>query len=564
MKNTILSFLVLLTSVIYSQTDTVCNPSFEDSLNNWGNFCNGSSIGSFMIDSGAAYSGNLGLKVDVSNINPPSTCALTSCMLNLQQGKFYKISFWAKADSLGSLLAVLQNTSAPFVNHADGILTVTNNWQNYTMYTSDSSQLNNVKIKIKPQTDGVFYFDDIQIEAINFLPFNLEVCEGDFENGIATWTQSNNGGNINVISETNVVQNGMASAKATVTNSTNGQPIFSSCKSDIQKNTKYKIHFWIKSDQGGQQVTATSSLSSSPYTNYGQTTVDVLTNWAEHTFITQADTSIYGNVRLAKFKFLNDGNFYIDNIWIEELPPQPFFCDGDFESGLSDWTQTINNGAVASISATPSQAQSGLQSAMILLNTPGTTNGSVQLASCKTDVVKDSTYTVSFWAKGSAAGLNFNAISSMASAPFSAFSANAYQTSNTWQEYCYTFTHDSTILSDVRLLKLQFLDEGTYFIDNATINSPDYICSSISSSNFESQLAVKVYPNPAYNNLVIDNISDLNNKIDIFDILGKIQLSIPCVGNKVSVNIENLPSGIYFLVIRDKIGNIQSKRWVKR
>ena len=84
MKNTILSFLVLLTSVIYSQTDTVCNPSFEDSLNNWGNFCNGSSIGSFMIDSGAAYSGNLGLKIN----KPQKLSNLMEYFFGEDQGRY--------------------------------------------------------------------------------------------------------------------------------------------------------------------------------------------------------------------------------------------------------------------------------------------------------------------------------------------------------------------------------------------------------------------------------------------------------------------------------------------
>ena len=49
----------------------------------------------FSIDSSSAYSGNLGLEMDLSSISPPSnTCALTSCALNLQQGKFYMISFY--------------------------------------------------------------------------------------------------------------------------------------------------------------------------------------------------------------------------------------------------------------------------------------------------------------------------------------------------------------------------------------------------------------------------------------------------------------------------------------
>jgi hypothetical protein len=561
---TIFSTIFLISfNVFYSQTDTICNPSFEDSLENWGSFCNGASVGDFQIDSSAAYSGDFGLKIDVSAVNLPNTCALTSCMLNLQQGNFYKFSFWAKSDSIENLLVVLQNSSAPFTNHASGNFTITNDWENYSIYTADSTQLNNVKIKFKPQTDGVYYFDDAKLEAINFLPFNFEICEGDFENGLASWTSSNNGGNITVDSETSVVQNGMSSAKLNVTNTTSGQPIFSSCKSDIQQNTKYKIHFWIKSDLGGQQVIATSSLSASPYSNYGQITVDVTASWVEHTFITQADTSVYTNVRLAKFKFLNDGNFYLDNIWIEEIPPQPFFCDGDFESGLDDWTQTINNGAVASISISPSQAQSGLQSAMVLLNTPGTSNGSVQLSSCKTDIVKDSVYTVSFWVKGSNENLNFNAISALGSAPFTAFSSNAYLTSNLWQEYCYTFTHDSTIIADVRLLKLQFLDPGTYFIDNATINSPDYSCSSLTSSSLERPSTIELHPNPAQNKLIISNISSIGSQVSIVDIFGKIQLSFSTTSHKIAINVEDFPAGVYLLQLSDKFGNIETKRWIK-
>jgi hypothetical protein len=563
MKNVILLSLVLFISTMFSQTDTLCNPSFEDSLNNWGNFCNGNAVGNFIIDSNAAFNGNLGLKVSISNVNLPSTCALTSCMLNLQQGKYYKISFWAKADSTSNLLVVLQNSSAPFTNHADNIFSISNNWEKYSIYTSDSVQLNNVKIKIKPQSDGVYFLDDIMIEAINFLPFNTNICEGDFENGITSWSQSNSGGNINVVSENVIVQNGLVSAKATVSNTSVGQPIFSSCKSDIKKNTKYKIHFWIKSDAGGQQLIATSSLSTSPYTNYGQTTVDVLSSWVEHTFITDSDTSIYDNVRFAKFKFLNDGNFYIDNIWIEELPAQPFFCNGDFELGLDDWTQTINNGAVASMSIALSQAQSGMQSAMILLNTSGSSNGSVQLSSCKTDIVKDSSYTVSFWVKGSSADLNFNAISSLGSAPFTSFSSNSYKTSNIWQEYCYTFSHDSTIISDVRLLKLQFLDPGTYFIDNVTVNSPNYLCSSITSNLVDQISAVKVYPNPAKNSLTIENISASYNEIGIYDVFGKKQLLIPAIRNKITIDVVDFQSGLYFIKFIDSTGNLQSRRWVK-
>ena len=99
--------LILIGFSINAQSDTICNPSFEDSLINWGTFCNGNSNGIFSVDSSSAYSGNLGLKMDLTSISPPSnTCALTSCAVNLQQGKFYMISFWAKSNSSSDILVV--------------------------------------------------------------------------------------------------------------------------------------------------------------------------------------------------------------------------------------------------------------------------------------------------------------------------------------------------------------------------------------------------------------------------------------------------------------------------
>ena len=111
MKKLYILILVLTSLSINAQSDTICNPSFEDSLTNWGTFCNGSSNGTFSIDTASAYSGNLGLEMDINSIAPPSnTCALTSCAVDLQQGKFYMISFWAKSNSSSDVLDVLQRT----------------------------------------------------------------------------------------------------------------------------------------------------------------------------------------------------------------------------------------------------------------------------------------------------------------------------------------------------------------------------------------------------------------------------------------------------------------------
>ena len=161
-----------------SQTDTICNPSFEDSLNSWGVINNGSATSSLLISSDSLHSGSFGLIYDVSYVNPPSSsCALTSCLLSIQQGNFYKISFWAKSDSLESLLVVLQPTSAPFTNYASKTFITSSNWQQFTLYTSDSNAVSNLKVKVKPQTSGVFYFDDFLMESVSSLPTNSNICK---------------------------------------------------------------------------------------------------------------------------------------------------------------------------------------------------------------------------------------------------------------------------------------------------------------------------------------------------------------------------------------------------
>ena len=556
--------LILIGFYINAQSDTICNPSFEDSLNNWGTFCNGNSNGTFSVDSASAYSGSLGLEMDLTSISPPSnTCALTSCAVNLQQGKFYMISFWAKSNSNNDVLVVLQRTSAPFTNYAQKTFTLTNSWKKYQLNTTDTAAVNNLKIKIKPQSDGVYSFDDFSFYSVTMLPTNTEICNGDFETGVSGWSQANSGANITAFSDSSTFQNGNFSAKVVISNTVNGQPIFSSCKSDIEKNKKYQIHFWAKSLLGGQLATATSSLSSPPYTNYGIESFSLTTNWTEYTFLSESDSTIFGNVRFAKFKFTEDGTYYIDNVWYEEVPPQPFVCDGDFETDLSNWTQTINNGAIASMSITPSQAQNGFQSAMILVNTLGTTNGSIQLTSCKTDVLKDSTYYLSFWMKGSANNLGFNAITSFASPPYTALSANSFTTYDQWTEYCYSFSHDSTIIGDIRLLKLQFLDAGTYYLDYVNVYGSDYICSPVNINQLVGG-DINFFPNPSSGIIHINNLNRDYSLLTISNINGSVIQILPIESlENISVETNPMEDGIYLLQFTNKKGIITTKKFIK-
>ena len=174
-------------------------------------------------------------------------------------------------------------------------------------------------------------------------------------------------------------------------------------------------------------------------------------------------------------------------------------------------------------------------------------------------MVQDSSYTVSFWVKGSAPNLNFNAITAFASAPYTALSSNSFLTSSDWTEYCYSFTHDSTIIAGIRLLKLQFLDAGTYYIDNATIQDENYICSSNPNGTIETNFnELILWPNPANELLNISSYSSII-ELTVIDISGKIVASKIVEAKKTNLDLSRLKAGTYFI-----IADLASGKKVKR
>ena len=214
-------------------------------------------------------------------------------------------------------------------------------------------------------------------------------------------------------------------------------------------------------------------------------------------------------------------------------------------------------------SITPSQAQNGFQSAMILVNTLGTTNGSIQLTSCKTDVLKDSTYYLSFWMKGSANNLGFNAITSFASPPYTALSANSFTTYDQWTEYCYSFSHDSTIIGDIRLLKLQFLDAGTYYLDYVNVYGSDYICSPVNINQLVGG-DINFFPNPSSGIIHINNLNRDYSLLTISNINGSVIQILPIESlENISVETNLMEDGIYILQFTNKKGIITTKKFIK-
>ncbi len=62
---------------------------------------------------------------------------------------------------------------------------------------------------------------------------------------------------------------------------------------------------------------------------------------------------------------------------------------------------------------------------------------------------------------------------------------------------------------------------------------------------------IKVYPNPAVNEMMIDLINTVISDIKVYSVAGQ-EFSMDFCNNKVDVS--SLPSGMYILVVTDKSG----------
>lgn len=78
-------------------------------------------------------------------------------------------------------------------------------------------------------------------------------------------------------------------------------------------------------------------------------------------------------------------------------------------------------------------------------------------------------------------------------------------------------------------------------------------CTSITGINENMIGKIKVYPNPAKDNLTIECPEEIS-KVEMFDVLGRIALSNENVSN-ATVDISSLNNGVYFLIIHTASGN---------
>jgi len=92
---------------------------------------------------------------------------------------------------------------------------------------------------------------------------------------------------------------------------------------------------------------------------------------------------------------------------------------------------------------------------------------------------------------------------------------------------------------------------------NSTFSSPD--CPPLNTNDFDINSSFKLYPNPVQNEVVLE-INDLSNvALEVFDTNGRLLKKQKLSSSKNSINVSELPSGIYMFKIISEEGITTSK-----
>ena len=72
---------------------------------------------------------------------------------------------------------------------------------------------------------------------------------------------------------------------------------------------------------------------------------------------------------------------------------------------------------------------------------------------------------------------------------------------------------------------------------------------------------IKVYPNPTAGKVMVDVQNRWMREITLFDTMGSVirEYRLPATVNPVNLNIEDLPDGLYFIVVTGERGEIMGK-----
>jgi hypothetical protein len=218
----------------------------------------------------------------------------------------------------------------------------------------------------------------------------------------------------------------------------------------------------------------------------------------------------------------------------------------NFSGGTDGWSLNTSNGALGSLAASGGKL-------VATINNGGTQAWHVQLAKSPFSFQKDKMYQITVKAKAEAnrsgtlyAGKN--------SDPWSSYSGySGLNFSATEQTFIVAFTMGSPTDNAARIV----FDLGTDATD-ITISEikVEELYFPITGVDDLQQGNVKIFPNPTSSWVFIDNSAGFSRAV-LYDINGRPRANYVLTANESTMNLENIPSGLYLMEL---FGNGLSRR----
>ncbi len=288
------------------------NGGFEKGVKYWNKTGPYPAEADFLLTTTQVHTGVSALYVNVKTpgVNPWDA-QLSQRDIQLQAGKKYRVSFWARSvNSVDNITAAIIH-STNYTLYANQSIALTNTWQQYTLnFTAPASVSASLNIDLGGHT-GQYYFDDFMLVMPDVVSAN-QLLNADFSAGESPWvfntfTPAQATGTVENGEFAIMIQNGGVNVWDIFLGQTN---LF------IEKDKEYTVTFDAYAS-GGRTVSALVGRNSDPWTVYSGSQIIPLTTEKRTyscTFIMREPTD--NQARLGFDVGTSTEDIYFDNIFL--------------------------------------------------------------------------------------------------------------------------------------------------------------------------------------------------------------------------------------------------------
>ncbi len=460
-------------------------------------------VGNVEIISTDSYSGAKCLKITITNPTPNAPWNVwgnKQSFGSVVKGKKYKLKFWSKSTADAQKInfgfnvnGTSDELNTDFSSQQAGWVW-TRNWEQHDV-TFIASRTTEVALYFHAASNiGEVFIDDLSLEE---QPLSINDPSFETQNWWIGGTPVNNTVTNSLGSFTydnTVSRTGLWSLKINTIAVGNAWDLMAVCGGVyFQLGKDYKVSFWARGDGNGNSRMVTVGASNGlVFFNIANAVV-----WKQYSFTFTCDATGVGPKDFGIQAGNSLGQFWVDDIEIVEITPEPFLrykyetnnllpVNSGFEFGINDiFTNIASGGASATFETDNNDSFEGYKSLKVNVTTVVSNEfWKVQMNTRKFKVIRDHKYILSFWAKADNGQKMDVKIADTENNTWIG-GEKQFTLNNDWTRYNYEITSNVTS-SGQRGAFLTFMfgrSIGNYWLDNVVFADLDTINTSIDLPN---------------------------------------------------------------------------------